>query len=79
MWEVYVYMIAGALETKGIRSGAGGAGCCEPPGMGARGNPLKQLSELSEVLPSSKPLFSKKQDMKNIDKLKYFEGEEAFA
>lgn len=72
-------MIAGALEARGVRSGAGGAGCCEPPGMGARGNPLKQLPVLSEVPPSSKPLFSKEQDMKNTDKLKYFEGEEAFA
>lgn len=47
--------------------------------MGARGNPLKQLPVLSEVPTSSKPLFSKEQDMKNTDKLKYFEGEEAFA
>lgn len=47
--------------------------------MGARGNSLKQLQVLSEVPTSSKPLFSKEQDMKNTDKLKYFEGEEAFA
>lgn len=74
-----MHMIAGALEAKGVRSGAEGAGRCGPLDMGAGENPLKQLPVLSEVPPSSKPLFSKEQDMKNTDKLKYFEGKNAFA